>query len=134
MAADICTPAFETECMIETILTKKIVEVDFCFTFNKTVCSITTESIDNEICTFEYSRKEEASTAQTVQVQFEKKCRKQKVTVCDYAGYHQVTLHSGLRFTLGKIKMTSCNLDGVRGVYLLLCWFNGGGGVGKGSI
>ena len=26
LAADICTPAFETECIIETILSKKIVE------------------------------------------------------------------------------------------------------------
>ena len=121
MAADICTPAFETECMIETILTKKIVEVDFCFTFNKTVCSITTESIDNEVCTFEYSRKEEASTAQTVQVQFEKKCRKQKVTVCDYAGYHQVTLLFGVRFTKGKFKMTSCNWAGGGVEVYLLC-------------
>ncbi len=94
MAADICTPAFETECLMETIVTKKIVEVDFCFTINKTVCSVTEETIDNEVCTYEYLKKEEASTAQTVQVQFEKKCRKQKVTVCDYAGYQQVvTVH-----------------------------------------
>ena len=77
---------------METIVTKKIVEVDFCFTINKTVCSVTEETIDNEVCTYEYLKKEEASTAQTVQVQFEKKCRKQKVTVCDYAGYQQVTI------------------------------------------
>ena len=48
------------------------------------------EKVENEICTYEYSKKEETTTAQTVEVQFEKKCRKQKVTVCDYAGYQEV--------------------------------------------
>jgi hypothetical protein len=26
--------------MVETIMTKKIIEVDFCFALNKTVCSV----------------------------------------------------------------------------------------------
>ena len=50
LAADICTPAFETECMAETITVKKIIEVDFCFNINKTVCSVTQEKVSIFLC------------------------------------------------------------------------------------
>ncbi len=74
-------------CISEPLVTKRIIETDYCFTVNNTVCEVTKRVVDNEVCTFEVETKEEASTAKTVVAQFDKKCRKQKVTVCDYAGY-----------------------------------------------
>lgn len=107
LMADICTPGlfihhiefvkstikrnqtivfldFETECFSETVTTKRVVEVDHCVTLNITNCKVTEEPVSSEVCTYEYNKKEEQSSAKTVVVKFEKKCRKQKVTVCDY--------------------------------------------------
>merc|ERR1712071_371243 len=42
-----------------------------------------TEEIDNEICTYSYEPKTETTTAQNVEVSFEKECDTQMVTLCD---------------------------------------------------
>merc|ERR1711997_492781 len=62
--AEVCTPAFETVC--ETI-----------------------EEIPNEVCSHGYQKKEEATTAKTVEVTFKKESKVQMVTVCapTYGGY-----------------------------------------------
>merc|ERR1711976_1153443 len=40
------------------------------------------EEIDNEVCSYSYQQKEEATTAKTVEVTFEKQTDVQMVTVC----------------------------------------------------
>merc|ERR1739842_280283 len=51
------------------------------------VCTESIEEIDNEICTYSYQKKEEVTTAKTVEVSFEKQCDVQMVTVCQPAQY-----------------------------------------------
>merc|ERR1712201_17724 len=57
----------------------------------RTVCTESIEEIDNEICTYSYQQKTEATTAKTVEVTFEKQCDTQMVTVSQPTpgyGYH----------------------------------------------
>merc|ERR1711935_715248 len=49
------------------------------------------QEIDNEVCTYSYQPKTEATTAKTVEVSFKKECDTQMVTVCQPTpgyGYH----------------------------------------------
>jgi hypothetical protein len=91
LRAEICTPSFKTECTQESITVKKITEKEYCFQVAKTVCTESEETIDNEICVYEYETKDQPATAKTVKVNFKKSCNTQMVTVCDpggYGGYH----------------------------------------------
>merc|ERR1712156_1263163 len=80
--AEVCTPAFETVCEDVELAIKKIVDVEFTYTVTRTVCTESIEEIDNEVCSYSYQQKEEATTAKTVEVTFEKKTDVQMVTVC----------------------------------------------------
>merc|ERR1712109_132640 len=55
----------------------------------RTVCTETIEEIPNEVCSYDYQKKEEATTAKTVEVTFKKESKVQMVTVCapTYGGY-----------------------------------------------
>merc|ERR1712029_1316606 len=56
-----------------------------------TVCTESTQVIDNEICVYEYAQKTEETNAKTVEVSFNKQCDTQMVTVCQPTpgyGYH----------------------------------------------
>jgi len=113
--------AFETECEKQTVIIKKVIQVDYCFTINKTVCSVSEELVNNEICTYEYLKKEEASTAQTVTTNFEKKCRKQKVTVCDYSSFQNFSPFESQTFGFPPVckevaQETCFNVPGVQPV------------------
>lgn len=89
--AEVCTPAFETVCENVDLAIKRIVDVEFCYTVTRTVCTESIEEIDNEVCSYSYRRHEEATTAKTVEVTFEKQTNVQMVTVCQpapsYGGY-----------------------------------------------
>merc|ERR1712165_158004 len=90
-SAEVCTPALETVCNPIELAIKVIVEVEQCYPVTRTVCTESIEEIDNEICTYSYQQKTEATTAKTVEVTFEKQCDTQMVTVCQPTpgyGYH----------------------------------------------
>ena len=80
--AQICTPAFETKCMKEDLMVKRIVDTEQCHDITKTVCMETVETVPNEVCTYTYMAHTEDSIAKTVEVGFEKDCMTQMVTVC----------------------------------------------------
>ena len=60
-----------------------------------TVCTETSETVDNEVCSYTYTEKQDTANGQTVEVTFEKRTNVQMVTVCQpqpsgYGGYgHQ---------------------------------------------
>merc|ERR1719229_1282401 len=90
-SAEVCTPALETVCNPIELAIKVIVDVEQCYPVTRTVCTESIEEIDNEICTYSYQQKTEATTAKTVEVTFEKQCDTQMVTVCQPTpgyGYH----------------------------------------------
>merc|ERR1712110_266942 len=87
-AAEVCTPALETVCNPVELARKSIKDVEQCYTVVRTVCTESTEEIDNEVCTYSYQPKTEATTAKTVEVSFNKECENMMVTVCQpNAGY-----------------------------------------------
>jgi len=85
--AEVCVPAFKKVCENVDLAIKKIVDVEFCYDVTRTVCTETIQEIPNEVCTYSYQKKEEATTAKTVEVTFEKKTNVQMVTVCQPSGY-----------------------------------------------
>jgi len=90
-AAEVCTPAFETVCAPVELPIKKIIDVEQCYDVTRTVCSESIEVVENEICVYHYEQKTEETTAQTVEVTFERICDTQMVTVCQPTpgyGYH----------------------------------------------
>jgi len=80
--AEVCTPAFETVCENIDLAIKIIVDKEFCYDVTRTVCTETIEEIPNEVCSYDYQKKEEATTAKTVEVTFKKESKVQMVTVC----------------------------------------------------
>merc|ERR1712106_354497 len=89
--AEVCTPALDTVCNPIELAIKIIVDVEQCYPVTRTVCTESIEEIDNEICTYSYQQKTEATTARTVEVTFNKECDTQMVTVCQPTpgyGYH----------------------------------------------
>merc|ERR1711874_172090 len=90
-SAEVCTPAFETVCENIEVPTKVIIDVEQCYPVTRTVCTESVSVIDNEICTYSYQQKTEATTAKTVEVPYKKECDTQMVTVCQPTpgyGYH----------------------------------------------
>merc|ERR1719419_772345 len=89
--AEVCTPAFETVCNSIELAIKKIVDKEQCYPVTRTVCTESVTVVDNEICTYSYQQKTEATTAKTVEVPYKKECDTQMVTVCQPTpgyGYH----------------------------------------------
>merc|ERR1712106_196410 len=70
--AEVCTPALETVCNPIELAIKVIVDREQCYPVTRTVCTESIEEIDNEICTYSYQQKTEATTAKTVEVTFNK--------------------------------------------------------------
>merc|ERR1711874_74966 len=69
-SAEVCTPAFETVCENIEVPTKVIIDVEQCYPVTRTVCTESVSVIDNEICTYSYQQKTEATTAKTVEVPY----------------------------------------------------------------
>jgi len=87
VTAEVCVPAFETVCNEVTTNIKRVVEKEQCYEVGKSVCSVSIEDVDNEICTYTYQPKRETTTAKTVAISFNKECVSQMVTVCHPGGY-----------------------------------------------
>ena len=89
--AEVCTPTLETSCENVELPIKKIVEGEYCYEVARTVCTESTETVDNEVCVYDYSKKYEDTEAQTVEVTFKRETDVQMVTVCQPGyghGYH----------------------------------------------
>ncbi|XP_059094998.1 uncharacterized protein LOC131889818 [Tigriopus californicus] len=80
--AEVCTPAFKTECEDVELAIKKITDGEYCYDVARTVCTESIEQVDNEVCSYTYEKKYEDTTAQTVEVTFKKESSVQMVTVC----------------------------------------------------
>jgi len=85
--AEVCTPTLETTCEPVVLPIKRVVDTEQCYIVTRTVCSESTEVIDNEVCSYSYQPKTEITTAKTVEVSFDKQCDTQMVTVCQPAQY-----------------------------------------------
>ena len=85
--AEVCTPALETKCSSEELEIKRVLDSEQCYTVARTVCSMSTETIDNQVCTYSYKPRTETTTTKTAEVGFEKECKTQMVTVCQPAQY-----------------------------------------------
>merc|ERR1712072_980675 len=80
-----------TVCAPVELPIKKIIDVEQCYDVTRAVCSESIEVVENEICTYHYEQKTEDTTAQTVEVTFERISNVQMVTVCQPTpgyGYH----------------------------------------------
>jgi len=90
-AAEVCTPALEVICVDEVLPIKEIVDMEFTYTVTRTVCTESIQEIPNEVCSYSYLKKDEDTTAKTVEVTHEKQTNVQMVTVCQpgsgYGGY-----------------------------------------------
>merc|ERR1712001_207332 len=84
---EVCTPALKTKCSSEELEIKRVLDTEQCYIVTRTVCSVSTETIDNQVCTYSYKPRTETTTAKTAEVSFEKQCKTQMVTVCQPAQY-----------------------------------------------
>jgi hypothetical protein len=82
-SAQVCVPTLETTCNPIKLVRKSIVDKELCYDVTRTVCTESTEEIDNEICNYSYKPKTETTSAQNVEVSFQKECDTQMVTMCD---------------------------------------------------
>ena len=54
---------------------KRVLDSEQCYTVARTVCSVSTETIDNQVCTYSYKPRTETTTTKTAEVGFEKECK-----------------------------------------------------------
>ena len=85
--AAVCTPDLERECVDESTPIKVVTSKSQCYTTTRTVCTVSDENIDNEVCEYKYQNRIEVTTAKTVDIEFSRECDTQMVTVCEPAGY-----------------------------------------------
>ena len=65
--AEVCTPALETKCSSEELEIKRVLDSEQCYTVARTVCSMSTETIDNQVCTYSYKPRTETTTTKTAE-------------------------------------------------------------------
>merc|ERR1711874_116364 len=75
---------------------KTIVDKEQCQDITRTVCTVSGEVVENNICVYSYEKQSESTVATTVKVTYAKECSKQYVTVCQpgrgYGGYVSLAL------------------------------------------
>ncbi len=87
-SAEVCTPTVVSTCENVEVAIKRIVPGEYCYEVASTVCTETEETFDNEVCTYNYEKKYEETTAKTVEVTFKRETDVQMVTVCQpHYGY-----------------------------------------------
>ena len=82
-SVETCVPGFRSVCEDVSVTVIKIVDKEQCFPVTRTLCTESTELVDNEICVFDYTQTTEELEADTVTVEYERECVTQIVTVCD---------------------------------------------------
>merc|ERR1712002_306586 len=68
--AAVCTPDLETQCVDESTPIKIVASKSQCYTTTRTVCTVSDENIDNEVCEYRYQNRIETTTAKTVDIEF----------------------------------------------------------------
>ena len=63
-----------------------VVDEQKCFQVETLECTRTNTEMKIDICSYEYKSKEKPQKAQLIEVEFEKKCTDNKVTVCKQQG------------------------------------------------
>ena len=85
--AQVCTPTLKTKCSPVELDIKRVLDTEQCYTVTRTLCSESTQTVDNQVCTYSYQPRTQQTTAKTAEVSFEKQCKTQMVTVCQPAQY-----------------------------------------------
>jgi len=86
--AEVCVPSLgEPQCGPVTLKGIQVGEKEKCLSITKSVCTVSQEAATAEVCTIQYTSKEETAEATLVDVSFNKECSSQMVTVCE-PGYH----------------------------------------------
>ena len=83
----VCTPDLESNCVDESTSIKIVTSRSQCYTTTRTICTVSDEDIDNEVCQYKYQNRIEKTNGKTVEIEFEKECETQMVTVCEPAVY-----------------------------------------------
>ena len=68
--AQVCTPAFQTSCSKEQIPIKVASQKEQCEPITKTICTESTETIEQVLCVYEYQTKQEQGVATKPEVTF----------------------------------------------------------------
>merc|ERR1712106_906100 len=79
---EVCTPSLQTTCTMVKLSVKTIKDQEQCMNITRTICSVNTEEIEEEMCVHTYQSKAEDTTATTYEVSFTQECQTQAVTVC----------------------------------------------------
>merc|ERR1712001_215909 len=58
---EVCTPALKTKCTSEELEIKRVLDTEQCYIVTRTVCSVSTETIDNQVCTYSYKPRTETA-------------------------------------------------------------------------
>merc|ERR1712212_318366 len=91
--AEVCTPSLQTTCTAMEMGVKNIVDKHECRSITHTVCSIIEQENEQEICVYKYQEKSEDTAATNYEIEFEKECKLQMMTVCQpsaSAGYTKI--------------------------------------------
>jgi len=79
---EVCTPSLQTTCTMVELAVKTIKDKEQCMNILRTICSVNTEEIEEEVCVHTYQSKAEDTMATTYAVSFRQECQTQTVTVC----------------------------------------------------
>ena len=85
--AEVCTPTLTTSCSSMDLPVKRVKERRQCETIARTVCTASTEVVENEVCVYTYVAKSQDTVASTVSLAYSRECRQQAMTECQH-GHH----------------------------------------------
>ena len=89
--AEVCVPAFETNCTDVEVDTKIIVEKQQCNTITRTICTESTRVIPNKIHSCKYQEKTDDTVATTVEVTYEKSEHTTYVSQCEPVNHYLIS-------------------------------------------
>ena len=79
-------------CMSPDMMGMSVVDEEQCFKIDSLDCSEEDVEIKTNICSYTYESKETKKQVKTVEIEFEKKCTHNKVTVCQPQGKGRCSL------------------------------------------
>jgi len=107
----ICTPTYQKKCRKVTLPTKELVNRDKCFKIIRTVCKEKVETLDNELCVYEYNMDELDALARSVKVEYKKRCESTRQEYCPpQQGYgHGYCKHQNTKVCYNEPRVSSKN-------------------------
>lgn len=91
--AEACTPNIISSCLEEKTGIKTVTSREQCFSSSRTVCMVTDEEVENEVCEYSYQVRIESTLGKTVEIDFNKECKEVMVTVCQPASHKYGPYH-----------------------------------------